>query len=141
MPRKPQGLRPIGESVRKIVERIRKEREERQGKDKPIRTQPKLPNMKSGGLSNPAQRPDSRKKKKNPKGKGFERKFPGPARPGNPVEVYEVKKGALIGGQKKLDVNKDGKISGEDFKILRGKKNKMRGGGIAIKGTNFKGVY
>lgn len=220
MPRKPQGLRPIGESVRKIVERIRKEREERQKKSSSPRTQPKLPGMKngggadasiptikelanaikdtdvatkadferarkklstqmgrtsarnfmnrrkdierkkdsddkvrasvreisarelkSGGLSNPAQRPDSRKKKKNPKGKGFERKFPGPARPGNPVEVYEVKKGALIGGQKKLDANKDGKISGEDFKILRGKKNKMRGGGIAIKGTNFKGVY
>jgi hypothetical protein len=52
-----------------------------------------------------------------------------------------MKKGGLAGGQKKLDVNKDGKISGEDFKILRGKKNKMRGGGIAIKGTNFKGVY
>ena len=47
----------------------------------------------------------------------------------------------LKGNQKKLDKNKDGKISGEDFKILRGKKNKMRGGGIAIKGTNFKGVY
>ena len=177
MPRKPQGLRPIGESVRKIVERIKKEREERQGKDKPIRTQPKLPNMKSGGLSelekfkasvkgindtyddvNTPMKRDrlesklgikpkitkSRKPKKDDKkkSKGFERKFPGrPSSPGNPVEVYEVKKGALIGGQKKLDANKDGKISGEDFKILRGKKNKMRGGGIAIKGTNFKGVY
>ena len=28
----------------------------------------------------------------------------------------------LTGGQAKLDVNKDGKISGEDFAMLRGKK-------------------
>mgnify|MGYP003627072661 CR=1 FL=1 len=30
--------------------------------------------------------------------------------------------GALIGGQKKLDKNKDGKISGEDFKMMKPKK-------------------
>ena len=62
---------------------------------------------------------------------------------------------ALSGGQKKLDKNKDGKISGEDFKILRGEKKstkgtkvkKMqgggqvcRGGGAAMRGTNFSGV-
>ena len=28
----------------------------------------------------------------------------------------------LSGGQAKLDVNKDGKITGEDFAMLRGKK-------------------
>jgi len=28
--------------------------------------------------------------------------------------------GSLKGGQKKLDMNKDGKISGEDFKMMRG---------------------
>ena len=32
----------------------------------------------------------------------------------------------LIGGQKKLDANQDGKISGEDFKLLR--ENKQEGG-------------
>ena len=138
MPRKPQGLRPISESVRKIIEKIKKEREERQGKDKSIRTQPKLPGMKKGGRV-----PSGRLKKDDrEKSKGFERKFPNrPASPNNPVEVYEVKKGGLIGGQKKLDANKDGQISGEDFKILKAKKNKMKGGGIAIRGTNFKGVY
>ena len=52
MPRQ-QGLRPIGDSVRKIIERIRKEREERKNKNKPIRTQPKLPGMKKGGMKNP----------------------------------------------------------------------------------------
>ena len=41
-------------------------------------------------------RPPSRDKKKK-KGPGFERKYPGPARPGNPVEVYEVKSGGMAG--------------------------------------------
>ena len=59
----------------------------------------------------------------------------------NKPKVIKVKSGGLTGGQKKLDVNNDGKISGEDFKILKGKNNKMKGGGIAIKGTNFKGVF
>lgn len=32
----------------------------------------------------------------------------------------------LKGGQAKLDVNKDGKISDEDFAMLRGKKKKKK---------------
>jgi len=36
----------------------------------------------------------------------------------------------LKGGQKKLDANKDGKISREDFKILQGSKKGMRMGGV-----------
>ena len=64
----------------------------------------------------------------------------------------EMENGGLAGGQKKLDKNKDGKISGEDFKILRGEKkntkvqNMMgggqvcRGGGAAVSGTKFSGV-
>ena len=61
----------------------------------------------------------------------------------------------LKGKQKELDKNKDGKISGEDFKMLRkmedgGKVQKLKyggevgntckGGGAAIKGTKFVGV-
>ena len=70
-------------------------------------------------------------------------------------DLSRMKDGGLAGGQKKLDKNKDGKISGEDFKILRGEKKstkgtkvkKMkgggqvcRGGGAAMRGTNFSGV-
>jgi len=173
MPRR-EGLRPIGDSVKKIIEKIRKEREERQNKNKPIRTQPKLPGMKkggavegyeSGGISKreegrrrkpkmgrpslpgkprpqpkPGKPPKNKKDSKDPNF-GVEFNTDGPARPGKDVTGYMVKKGGLIGGQKKLDANKDGKISGDDFKILRGKQNKMKGGGIAIKGTNFKGVF
>ena len=238
MPRR-EGLRPIGDSVKKIIEKIRKEREERQNRNKPVRTQPKLPGMKKGGAIEPEytvkQEVKDRLKKENPKTsflmfglspvtqyrkykhrqnikkerardeakvkkadgmkdggkvkkreggrgrkprprlgvpglperprptprtgppgrkpprkkqdnsdrpKGFELKYPDrPSSPKNPVVVYSVKTGALIGGQKKLDANKDGKISGDDFKILKAKNNKMKGGGIAIRGTNFKGIY
>ena len=49
-----EGLRPIGESLKPIIERIKKEREERRKKNKTIRTQPKLPGMKKGGsMENP----------------------------------------------------------------------------------------
>ena len=175
MPRR-EGLRPIGDSVKKIIEKIRKEREERRNKNKSIRTQPKLPGMKDGGISrreegkrrrpkmgipslpekprpqpkpgpgSPPRRKKDRKdldKTKNQPNPNFGVEFDkdGPARPGKDITGYAVKKGGLIGGQKKLDANKDGKISGDDFKILRGKQNKMKGGGIAIRGTNFKGVY
>jgi len=257
MPRK-EGLRPIGDSVKKIIEKIRKEREERQNKNKPVRTQPKLPGMARGGMTkkdggrkrlapqppSPIEppkpgRPMPPRKKRDDKGYdktknqpksdfGVEYDKDGPSRPGknitgyalkkggeakkkdkgqiNPGEKYDdkmrqfnkkldkraakyemvskfqkrtgrsfpyalnsievqkimdkgktgyddisvkdlakkegsFKKGGLIGGQKKLDANKDGKISGDDFKILKAKKNKMKGGGIAIKGTNFKGVF
>ena len=70
-------------------------------------------------------------------------------------DLSRMEDGGLAGGQKKLDKNKDGKISGEDFKILRKEKKstkgtkvkKMqgggqvcRGGGAAMRGTNFSGV-
>jgi hypothetical protein len=240
MPRS-EGLKPIGDSVKKLIEKLKREREERRNKNKSVRTQPKLPGMKKGGAVEPKytakQEVKDRLKKENPKtsflmfglspvtqyrkykhrqnikkerardeakvkkqdggevqgyeqggmtskkggrnkpkpflglpGKPLPRPRPGPgrpppkkrkesspkkqdpnygvefnkdgpSRPGKDVTGYMVKKGGLIGGQKKLDANKDGKISGDDFKILKAKNNKMKGGGIAIRGTNFKGVY
>ena len=40
---------------------------------------------------------------------------------GGAIKKFEKKSngGKLVGGQKKLDKNKDGKISGEDFALLR----------------------
>jgi len=64
----------------------------------------------------------------------------------------EMREGGLIGGQKKLDKNKDGKISGADFKMMedggevKGKKSKKskgnmcRGGGAALRGISFSGT-
>jgi len=67
----------------------------------------------------------------------------------NFAKVKKMSSGKLVGGQKKLDVNNDGKISGQDFKMLRsskgmkggGKVIKMRGGGAATRGTNFNRGY
>lgn len=69
-------------------------------------------------------------------------------------EVKKMKDGGLVGGQVKLDKNKDGQISGADFKMMedggavrkkKGKSKKSggavcRGAGAAIKGTRFSGV-
>lgn len=41
-----------------------------------------------------------------------------------PGAMYKAKDGKLIGNQHKLDINKDGKISGEDFKMLKSKKKR-----------------
>ncbi len=40
-----------------------------------------------------------------------------------PVKSYGMSK-KLTGGRKKLDANKDGKISKADFKLLKGRKKK-----------------
>ena len=46
------GLKPIGDSIKVIIEKLKKEREERKrNKNKPVRTQPKLPGMMSGGMA------------------------------------------------------------------------------------------
>ena len=57
--------------------------------------------------------PDDRQREEASSGGGF-----GPEdAPGQRGDMFA--KGGLVGGQKKLDKNNDGKISGEDFKILR----------------------
>lgn len=72
MARDTSGPKPIGDSIKKIIERIRKEREQlrRMKKGKPVRTQPKLPGMMSGGFgifskskNVEAGEPDKKKKK------------------------------------------------------------------------------
>jgi hypothetical protein len=42
----------------------------------------------------------------------------------------------LKGKQKNLDANKDGKISGDDFDMLRKRKNMMDGGPVEVKADN-----
>ena len=67
-------------------------------------------------------------------------------------DLASMEAGGLVGGQVKLDKNKDGKISGADFKMMeyggevKGKKSKKsrgnmcRGGGAALRGTKFSGT-
>ena len=47
MPRT-EGLKPIGDSIRKIIDKVMEERKKRK-RNRPIRTQPKLPGLKKGG--------------------------------------------------------------------------------------------
>ena len=67
-------------------------------------------------------------------------------------DLSRMEDGGLAGGQKKLDKNQDGKLSKEDFKILREEKKNTkvqkligggevcRGGGAALRGTRFSGT-
>jgi len=138
---------------------MKKKRYNRQGMeyDRPVkegefnlRNKPKVIEVKRGGITlKPANNPgsikaasESLKDKTSPMKK--ERLLEGVKarlKKRREEDKQSAKDGGLIGNQRKLDVNNDGKISGEDFKILKGKNNKMRGGGIAIKGNNFKGVF
>jgi hypothetical protein len=72
MARDTSGPKPIGDSIKKIIERIRKEREQlrKMKRGKPVRSQPKLPGMMSGGFgifskskNVEAGEPDKKKKK------------------------------------------------------------------------------
>jgi hypothetical protein len=47
--------------------------------------------------------------------------------PKNPLPGSKRAGGGLVGGQKKLDVNRDGKITGSDFKMLKMNKKKYGG--------------
>ena len=49
------------------------------------------------------------------------------------AKTAKVASGGLIGGQHKLDMNKDGKLSGEDFKMLGNKGKKKAMGGMKMK--------
>ena len=70
-------------------------------------------------------------------------------------DLATMEAGGLVGGQVKLDKNKDGKISGADFRMMeeggeakvkkrkkskKSKGNMCRGGGAALRGTSFSGV-
>ena len=187
MPRQ-QGLRPIGDSIKKIIERIKKEREERRKKGKPIRTQPKLPGMMSGGMGLLGRR----KKAGASEPKKKEKKTPTPNQQIKKRRLGELKKelGMKKGGkitQKDIDKTEEGvmivlekkanggitgkstmgqlkkkygslkkgiRLKGKGSSFMKEYKKRVynkagggsmnggvRGTGIAIKGTNFKGVF
>jgi hypothetical protein len=196
-----EGLRPIGESVKKIIEKIRREREERQKKGKPIRTQPKLPGLKKGGdvkkmmsggfgifskKKAKADEPDKKESNEVKKKKRLEelkKEIDGMKEGGRARKPIKVKKIAIGIGKAKdypgikkiIEMNKKGKkrfaeggmipktpkqkkfaalaeprdkityadkIAGATGKSKKMKQGGMvRGGGAAIKGNNFKGVF
>ena len=145
-----EGLRPIGESMKRVIERIKKEREERQKKGKPVRTQPKLPGLKKGG--------DAKKPirvKRIAIGVGKAKDYPGIkkiiemnkkgkkrfAEGGMIPKTPKQKKFAALAEPRDKITYAD-KIAGATGKSKKMKQGGMaRGGGAAIRGNNFKGVY
>ncbi len=111
-----------GKSSRSIIN----EKDAIRGKMKKL--EPKIKGMKDGGLAEAIEKVKAKEMKEG----------------GDPTKE-------LVGGQKKLDKNKDGKISGEDFKLLRAEPMKLggvvkmgagggvcKGMGIARAGGKFK---
>ena len=179
-----EGLRPIGESMKKIIEKVKEERRKRLKDKKSPRVQPKLPGLKKGGdvkspkpgtyeyylLNRPKHSPAPIKPQKMEKG-------------GRVKKPIKVKKIAIGIGKAKdypsikkiIEMNKKGKkrfaeggmipktpkqkkfaalaeprnkityadkIAGATGKSKKMKEGGMvRGGGAAIKGNNFKGVF
>jgi hypothetical protein len=129
MPRQ-QGLKPIGDSVKKIIERIKKEREERRKKGKPIRTQPKLPGMGRGGIlgvKNPLYVTKTIRTIKPTLGRKKTEEF---------LKKLKNKKKKMGGGMLKYkkggfpDLSGDGKTTMKDILIGRGVIKKKSGGSI-----------
>ena len=138
MPRRESGLKPIGDSIKKIIERIRKEREERGRKSKPIRTQPKLPGMKKGGMS-------KSKEKAELKRRLGETLIHRPPKPEMKIpEKQGMKRGGMKDPSKAIRSVKPtlGRKKTEEFlRKLKDKKKKMGGGMLKYKkGTGENGV-
>ena len=66
---KQEGLKPIGHSIKIIIDKIKAEREAKRNKNKPIRTQPKIPGLAQGGLQKSYRGDDPMKRRKKPKSK------------------------------------------------------------------------
>jgi hypothetical protein len=64
---------------------------------------------------------EKEKRMENTKAQGMRKKMGG-----GMMKKYNKGGQMLKGGQKKLDKNKDGKISGEDFKLIRREKPEMK---------------
>tara|TARA_R100001015_G_C4481219_1_gene61685 strand:- start:134 stop:553 length:420 start_codon:yes stop_codon:yes gene_type:complete len=136
------GLKPIGDSIKVIIEKLKKEREERKrNKNKPVRTQPKLPGMKKGGK--------------------ITQKDIDKTEEGVMIVLEKKANGGITGkstmGQlkKKYGSLKKGiRLKGKGSSFMKEYKKRVynragggsmnggvRGTGIAVKGKNFKGVF
>ena len=97
----------------------------------------KINAMKDGGVATPKRRPKKDQFRAD-KTESLDKEFSKKVAKQNEKNMKNVKKmeaGGLIGGQKKLDKNKDGKISGDDFAMMEmGGKVEEYGGGGKVKG-------
>ena len=88
--------------------------------DKDSETYKRLQRKYGDKLENLLDKPEKKEDKHKGLKPGQFRTEPDPEAPDGMRRVRQaVKSGGLVGGQKKLDKNKDGKISGADFKMMR----------------------
>ena len=115
MPRQ-EGPKPIGDSIRKIIDKVMKERAKNK-KGKPIRTQPKLPGLKRGRFA------DKRKKFGS-----------------DEFSTYN-KMRDMMDSQRKMQPSRS--MSRDTTTGISKMKEGgiCRGAGAAIKGTKFQGVF
>ena len=138
MPRT-EGLKPIGDSIRKIIDKVMEERKKRK-RNRPIRVQPKLPGLNKGGGADTGRVGEQRSR----------------------IGVAVNKLSRKMRGKERL-TNRDKELAEELIRKPQSR-NKMqpsrsmsidtttgiskmkeggicRGAGAAIKGTKFQGVF
>ena len=125
----PSGMSPHSGARKNRLTKALREREERvaqrkmdKNKPRPAKkpAPPKVPTI-SGPKAKPARRPTMQ-----------EQRDAGASVIVDYEQLNKMSEGGLIGGQKKLDANKDGKISGADFEMM-GANRKKYGGKITYK--------
>jgi|TARA_B100000424_G_scaffold173130_1_gene133510 hypothetical protein len=184
-----EGLKPISNKIKIIVDRLKKEREERRKKNKSPRKQPKLPGMMSGGMAGlfgkrknvEAGEPEKKKRKniikenttKKQKRLDELRKELGMKKGGKITQkdIDKTEEGVMIilekkaaGGitgkttfgelSKRKPLKKGIRLKGKGSSFMKEYKKRVynragggsmnggvKGTGIAVKGTNFKGVF
>ena len=110
---KQQGLKPIGHSIKIIIDKIKAEREAKRNKNKPIRTQPKIPGLAQGGLKQSYRGDDPMKKRR----KGLSPQQPAlPSKPKSPGRDQDRKKGAGPYGEKPPQLKKSKKERREKYR-------------------------
>ncbi len=150
------GLKPIGDSIKVIIEKLKKEREERKrNKNKPVRTQPKLPGMKKGAMAK-SRLAERMKDKDKITQKDIDKTEEGV------MIVLEKKANGGITGKRTMgqlkkkygSLKKGIRLKGKGSSFMKEYKKRVynragggsmnggvRGTGIAVKGKNFKGVF
>ena len=150
----PKGLEHISKQMEILRERAKKERERKKNKNKPIRTQPKLPGMKKGGMAK-SRLAERMKDKDKITQKDIDKTEEGV------MIVLEKKAAGGITGKttfgelsKRKPLKKGIRLKGKGSSFMKEYKKRVynragggsvnggaRGTGIAVKGTNFKGVF
>ena len=152
-----EGLKPIGDSIRKIIDKVIEERKKRK-KNRPVRTQPKLPGLNKGGGADTGKVGEV-KSKLMVSGDQYRRNptFENLSKVRKNIKQYKSKKDRSPQARKKMPTNDPSKLpaglkkdtttsaygdAGRGRPVPKFKEGGVcRGAGAAVKGTKFQGVF